>query len=40
MTKEQISTYTMRISQANVSSMAVVLYDIVLDCMRDAEAHS
>lgn len=35
MTKEQISTYTMRISQANTSALAVILYDMVLDCIRD-----
>ena len=39
MTKEQISKYTMRITQANVSAMAVVLYDLVLDCMKEAEEH-
>ncbi len=39
MTKEQISTYTMRITQANVSAMAVVLYDLVLDCMKEAKEH-
>ena len=33
MTKEQVSTYTMRISQANVSALAVIIYDMVLDYM-------
>lgn len=37
MTKEQISAYTMRISQANASAMAVVLFDIVLECIGEAK---
>lgn len=35
MTKEQISTYTMRISQANTSALAVVLYDVILDTVSE-----
>lgn len=35
MTKEQINTYVMRISQANVSGLAVILYDMVLDCIEE-----
>lgn len=36
MTKEQISTYTMRITQANTSALAVVLYDMILDCVNES----
>ncbi|MCM1495233.1 MAG: flagellar protein FliS [Bacteroides sp.] len=39
MTKEQISTYTMRISQANTSALAVVLYDIILECIKEGGQH-
>lgn len=35
MTKEQIQTYTRRISQANVSGLAVVLYDITIDYLEE-----
>ncbi len=38
MTKEQINTYTMRITQSNASSLAVVLYDMILDCIEESEA--
>lgn len=31
MTKEQINTYTMRISQANASGLTVIIYDMILD---------
>lgn len=36
MTKEQINTYTMRITQANTSGLAVVLYDMVLDYIEES----
>ena len=36
MTKEQINTYTMRITQANTSGLAVVLYDMVLDYINES----
>lgn len=36
MTKEQMSTYTMRISQANTSALAVILYEIVIDYIQEA----
>ena len=39
MTKDQISTYTMRISQANTSALAVVLYDIILDAIKEGLQH-
>lgn len=39
MTKDQISTYTMRISQANTSALAVVLYDIILDALKEGLQH-
>ncbi len=39
MTKDQISTYTMRISQANTSALAVVLYDIILDAVKEGLQH-
>lgn len=39
MTKEQISAYTMRISQANTSALAVVLYDIILDAIKEGLQH-
>lgn len=39
MTREQISTYTMRISQANTSALAVVLYDIILDTVEEGLQH-
>ncbi len=35
MTKEQVSAYTLRISQANTSALAVVLYDMILDDMEE-----
>lgn len=35
MTKEQISAYTLRISQANTSALAVVLYDMILEDMKE-----
>lgn len=35
MTKEQVSAYTMRISQANASALAVVLYDVILDYVNE-----
>ena len=37
MTKEQINTYTMRITQANASGLAVVLYDMVLDYIMESQ---
>lgn len=39
MTREQISTYTMRISQANASALAVILYDIILDTVKEGLQH-
>ncbi len=36
MTKEQINSYTMRISQANTSALAVILYEIVMDYLNEA----
>lgn len=38
MTREQINTYTLRISQANTSALAVVLYDMILDDMEEGQA--
>lgn len=38
MTKEQIQTYTKRITQVNASGLAVVLYDLVLDCIQEGMA--
>lgn len=35
MTKEQIQTYTKRITQANTSALAVVLYDLTIDCIQE-----
>jgi flagellar protein FliS len=36
MTKEQIRSYTMQISQANTSTLAVIIYDIVITCIKEA----
>lgn len=36
MTKEQINSYTMRISQANTSTLAVILYEIVIEYLNEA----
>lgn len=38
MTKEKISEYTLRISQANKSELIVILYDMALTYIDDAEA--
>ncbi len=35
MTKEQIQTYTRRVSQANVSALAVVVYDMTIDYLEE-----
>ena len=36
MTKEQISSYTMRISQANTAQLALILYEIIIGSVEDA----
>ena len=36
MTKEQINSYTMRISQANTSALAVILYELVIAYIEEA----
>ena len=36
MTKEQINSYTMRISQANTSALAVILYELVITYIEEA----
>lgn len=36
MTKEEINAYTMRISQANASSLAVLLYELVIKYLKEA----
>jgi flagellar protein FliS len=35
MTKEQINEYTMRICQANTSSLALILYELVISCIQE-----
>ncbi|SHI25941.1 flagellar protein FliS [Butyrivibrio fibrisolvens DSM 3071] len=37
MTKEQISNYTRRISEANATQMITILYEMTLDYLRDAK---
>ena len=37
MTKEQIQQYTLRITQANKTQIIVILYDMILDDVRDAK---
>ena len=36
MTKEQIQTYTLRISQASPCELVVIMYDIILDDVKNA----
>lgn len=36
MTKEQIQTYTLRVSQASACELVVILYDIILEDIRTA----
>lgn len=38
MTKDQISSYTMRISQANTAQLALILYEVIIDSIKDAES--
>ncbi len=37
MTKEQIQQYTLRITQANKTQIIVILYDMILDDVQDAQ---
>lgn len=39
MTREQIQTYTRRVSQANVSGLAVILYDMTIDYLEEGRKH-
>ena len=36
MTQEQIQTYTLRVSQASPCELVVIMYDIILDDVRNA----
>lgn len=38
MTKEQIQTYTLRVSQASPCELVVIMYDIILDDVENARA--
>ena len=38
MTKEQIQTYTLRVSQASGCELIVILYDIILEDVEAAKA--
>ena len=38
MTKEQIQTYTLRVSQASPCELVVIMYDIILDDVKNARA--
>lgn len=37
MTQEQIQTYTLRVSQANPCELVVIMYDIILDDVKNAK---
>ncbi len=37
MTKEQIQVYTKRITQANASGLAVILYDLTITCIEEGK---
>ena len=37
MTKEQIQAYTLRVSQANPCELVVIMYDIILDDIKNAK---
>ena len=36
MTQEQIQTYTLRVSQASPCELVVIMYDIILDDVKNA----
>lgn len=38
MTQEQIQTYTLRVSQASPCELVVIMYDIILDDVKNAKA--
>ena len=38
MTQEQIQTYTLRVSQASPCELVVIMYDIILDDIKNAKA--
>ena len=38
MTQEQIQTYTLRVSQASPSELVIIMYDIILDDVKNAIA--
>ncbi|NLG03854.1 MAG: flagellar protein FliS [Clostridia bacterium] len=38
MTKEQIKEYTLRITQANRSEMIIIIYDMILDDIKEAKS--
>ena len=37
MTQEQIQTYTLRVSQASPCELVVIMYDIILDDIKNAK---